>query len=158
MNYLVKRILVGLAGSSILAAGVAAFAEGEHHGGWDMTKAGAEQMHERMLERAGKQLDLDDAQKARLATLASRLDGVRIALRGEGGGPREQLQTLFAGPTFDRNQATSMLDEKTAVLRAKSPEVIAAAADFFDNLRPDQQQQVRDFMNKRGGRRFGPRS
>lgn len=157
MNYLVKRILVGLAGSSILAAGVAAFAEGDHRGGWDMTKAGASQMHERMLERAGKQLDLDDAQKARLATLATRLDEVRIALRSEGGGPRKQLQSLFAGPTFNQHQATSMLEEKTAVLRAKSPEVIAAAADFFDNLKPEQQQQVRDFMNKRGGR-FGSRS
>ena len=30
-------------------------------------------------------------------------------------------------------------------------EVIAAAADFFDNLTPAQQQQVRDFMTRRHG-------
>jgi protein CpxP len=28
--------------------------------------------------------------------------------------------------------------------------VIAAAADFFDNLRPEQQQKVREFMDRRG--------
>jgi protein CpxP len=33
--------------------------------------------------------------------------------------------------------------------------VIAAAADFFDNLRPEQQQKVRDFMER--GRRWGHR-
>ena len=33
-------------------------------------------------------------------------------------------------------------------------EVIAAAADFYDHLRPAQQQQVREFM-ERGGRRWG---
>jgi protein CpxP len=29
--------------------------------------------------------------------------------------------------------------------------VIAAAAEFYDGLRPEQQQQVRDFMARRGG-------
>jgi protein CpxP len=33
--------------------------------------------------------------------------------------------------------------------------VIAAAADFFDNLKPEQQQKVRDFMER--GRRWGYR-
>ena len=43
------------------------------------------------------------------------------------------------------------MEAKTAAVRGKSPEVIIAAADFFDSLSPEQQQQVREFMNKRRG-------
>jgi hypothetical protein len=43
------------------------------------------------------------------------------------------------------------MEEKTAALRGKSPEVIAAAGDFFDSLTPVQQQKVRDFMQRRHG-------
>ena len=41
--------------------------------------------------------------------------------------------------------------QKTAALNAKSPEVIAAAGDFYDSLNPTQQQKVRDFMQRRHG-------
>jgi hypothetical protein len=41
-----------------------------------------------------------------------------------------------------------MVDEKVAQLRSQSPALISAAGDFFDSLRPDQQQKVRDFMNR----------
>ena len=46
-----------------------------------------------------------------------------------------------------------MVDEKTAAVRIGSPDIIAAAADFFDNLTPAQQVKVREFM-QRGGRRW----
>jgi len=65
------------------------------------------------------------------------------------------LRGLFAGNTLDQAGAKKLVDEKTAALQAGSPEVIAAAADFFDNLRPEQQQKVRDFMER--GRRWGHR-
>jgi periplasmic protein CpxP/Spy len=35
-------------------------------------------------------------------------------------------------------------------VRGKSPELIAAAGEFYDSLKPEQQQKVRDFMAKRG--------
>jgi len=41
-------------------------------------------------------------------------------------------------------------------VRNGSPEIIAAAADFYDNLNAAQQQKVRDFM-ERGGRRWSHR-
>ena len=47
-----------------------------------------------------------------------------------------------------------MVEAKTRALQDKSPAVISAAGDFFDSLKPEQQQKVRDFMAK-GGRRWG---
>ena len=38
----------------------------------------------------------------------------------------------------------------TTAINGKSPEVIAALADFYDSLNPAQQQKVREFMDKRG--------
>jgi periplasmic protein CpxP/Spy len=82
--------------------------------------------------------------------LADKLREQRTALVG-GTDPRADLRALVAGPKFDRANAQTMVEAKTAAVRGKSPEVITAAADFFDSLKPDQQQQVRDFMGKRRG-------
>ena len=47
------------------------------------------------------------------------------------------------------------MQQKTDAVRTGSPEVIAAMGDFYDSLNPAQQQQVRDFMQKRRGWRRG---
>lgn len=150
MKTWLKRTLVATFGSAVLVAGLTAC--GGHHGGWNSTMSAADsaQMRERMLERAGKELKLDDAQKQRLATLADKLRESRTAVMGSTD-PRADMQALVAGPKFDRANAQALVEAKTAAVRSKTPEVIAAAADFFDGLRPEQQQQVREFMNKRRG-------
>ena len=61
-------------------------------------------------------------------------------------------KTLFGvlGATLDK--AKALVEEKTGALRSQSPEVIAAAADFFENHNPaQQQQQVRDLTARRRG-------
>ncbi len=110
-----------------------------------------------MLERAGKDLKLDDAQKQKLATLADKLRDSRAAVMGATD-PRADIQALVAGPKFDRANAQALVEAKTAAVRTRSPELITAAADFFDSLNPEQQQQVREFMNKRRGHGHGRRS
>ena len=86
--------------------------------------------------------------------LAEQLQARRTALRGATE-PRDAFRGLFAGAKLDQAGAKKLIDEKTAALQSGSPEVIAAAADFFDNLKPEQQQKVREFMER--GRRWGYR-
>jgi Spy/CpxP family protein refolding chaperone len=105
-----------------------------------------------MVERIGGKLELDAAQKQKLTVLAEKLQAQREAMRG-GGDPRSQFRALFAGDKLDQAGAARLIEEKTATVRSGSPEVIAAAADFFDHLNPAQQQKVRDFL-ERGGRRW----
>jgi protein CpxP len=64
--------------------------------------------------------------------------------------PRADLKALVAGDKFDKTRAQALVTEKTAAISGKSPEVIAAMADFYDSLNPAQQQKVREFMDKRG--------
>jgi periplasmic protein CpxP/Spy len=150
-----KRSLFGIAGAALLAGSLAGCA-GQRHG-WNGAASEQDQaaFRAKVVERVGSRLDLDTMQKQKLAVLTEKLQAQRAALRGAGGdgGPRAQFQALFAGGKLDQERARKLIDEKTAAIQAGSPEVIAAAADFFDNLNPAQQQKVREFMDR--GRRWG---
>ena len=148
MKHWIKRTLFGFAGLAVVAGSIAGCAGHRHGwGGGD----GAE-FRARMVERIGGKLELDAAQKQKLTVLAEKLQAQREAMRG-GGDPRAQFRALFAGDKLDQAGAARLIEEKTATVRSGSPEVIAAAADFFDHLNPAQQQKVRDFL-ERGGRRW----
>ena len=148
MKHWIKRSLFGLFGGALVVGSIAGCA-GQRHG-WSGDSA---ELRAKVVERVGSKLELDANQKQKLAVLADKLQAQRKAMRGEGD-PRAQFKALFAGNKLDQAGASRLVDEKTAAVRTGSPEVIAAAADFFDNLNPSQQQKVREFMN-RGGRRWG---
>jgi len=144
----IKRTFIGLFSATVLLGTLTACGHG-HHGGWQMSDADAQKMRERMIDRASRELTLDDAQKQRLGVLADKLREQRQALVGNTSDPRAELQALVTGTTFDRARAQALIEAKTAAVRTKSPEVVAAMGDFYDSLRPDQQQKVREFMSRR---------
>jgi hypothetical protein len=78
--------------------------------------------------------------------LADKLQEQRAALKGKTVNPRAEVEALVAGDKFDRARAQALVTEKTAAITGKSPEVIAAAGDFYDSLTPAQQTKVREFM------------
>lgn len=141
------------------------------HGGHgrhgQMSDADHQKRRDRMLERATRELKLDDAQKQRLGKLMDTLHAQRQAMHAAGSSPaaapkagetakpaghREDLQALIAGNRFDKARAQQLADAKAQAIQKASPEVITAAADFFDNLKPEQQDQVRQFMARGPGR------
>lgn len=152
MRLWLKRTFIGLFGASVLFGGLAACSHRHHHGGTTMSEEEAAKFRERMVERVAGELKLDEAQKARLAVLALRLREQRQALMAGTPDPRAEVQNLVKDASFDRWRAQELVDAKLAAVRERSPQVIAAAADFYDGLRPEQQQRVRDFMARRGGR------
>jgi protein CpxP len=151
MKTWIKRSLIGLFGVSILVGGLAAC--GHRHHGWGGTQISAEdaaKWRERLLERAGKELQLDDAQQQRLGVVFDRLREQRNAIAGSTQNPRAELRALIGGERFDSARAQALVDEKTNALRNGSPQTIAALAEFYDSLKPEQQQKLREFMDKRG--------
>ena len=154
MKTWIRRTLIGLAATGALLGGLAACSHGHHRG--PMSEADIVQMRERVIDRATSKLDLDAAQKARLATLADALQAQRSALMAgapgaAGSHPRAELQALIAGSSFDRAKAQALVDGKTAAVRDKAPAVVTAMADFYDSLKPEQQQKLREMLAK--GRR-----
>ena len=146
MKHWIKRVLATALGATLVVGSLTACSSTRHA---NMTDADLASKQSKMLDYAGKKLDLNDAQKQRLTVLAEKLREQRTALMGKTTDPRADLQSLVAGATLDRAKAQAMVEEKTNALRGKSPEVIAAAADFFDSLNPTQQQQVRELMQRR---------
>ena len=155
MKTWIKRSLIGLAAAGTLIASLAAWAH-DHHGyghGWRTLSAeDAVQMKTRLVDKVGRKLDLDAAQKAKLGVLADKLREQRNAVVEGSADPRAELQALMAGNTFDRVKAKTLIDAKLGAVNTKSPEVVAAMADFYDSLKPEQQAKVREFMGKGRGR------
>ncbi len=154
MKTWLKRTLIGIFGATVLFGSIAACSHRMHHGhGWQtMNDEDAARMKARIVDKVGSRLDLDAAQKAKLGVVADKLREQRNALIGTTTDPRAELAALLAGPSFDRAKAQTLIEAKTGAITIKSPEVIAALADFYDSLKPEQQAKVREFMAKRGHR------
>lgn len=149
MNRWFKRSIFGVAGAALVAGSLAGC--GHRHGWSSASEQDRAEFRARMVERVSGKLELDASQKQKLTVLTEKMQAQRAALRG-GADPRSEFRALFAGARLDQERARKLVDEKTAAVQAGSPEVIAAAADFFDSLNPAQQQKVRDFMER--GRRW----
>jgi Spy/CpxP family protein refolding chaperone len=109
------------------------------------------EMRGKVIERVSDKLDLTEAQKLKLGALADEMIAQRQAMRADSADPRTEMKALVAGEKFDRSLAQTLLTQKTQVVQAGGPKVIAAMADFYDSLNPAQQAQVRERLDKRRG-------
>lgn len=150
MKTWIKRSLIALSAVTLLGGLAACGSHGHERGHWSPERV--TEMRGKVLEQAGRKLDLSEAQKQKLGTLADEMLAARSALRGSAADPRAEFKALMAGSTFDRAAAQALLTNKTQTVQAQSPKLITAMADFYDSLNPAQQQQVREFMDKRRGR------
>lgn len=147
MKAWIKRSLIGLTVVTLTVGGLAACGHrGGHHG--PMSDAQMSEMRGRLVERISGQLSLDATQQQHLNGLADQLMAQKKALAGQAADPRAEWQALIAGPRFDVARAQTLVAEKTEAVRNQSPAVIAAAATFYDSLKPEQQAQVREFLNR----------
>ncbi len=145
-----KRTLLGALTATVLVGGLSACAGNRHEYGANMSAEQYAQKRDKMVDKAASKLDLNADQKKRLSVLGDKLFEQRTALIGQTKNPRVEMQALVAVEKFDAVRAQALINENTTALQAKSPEVIAALADFYNSLNPVQQQKVRDYMDGRG--------
>lgn len=150
MKTWIKRILIGLFGATVLASGLTACSSSHHHRG-PMTTEKMSEVRGKMVDRVGSKLDLNEAQKQKLNVLADKMGAQRTAFVGKAADPSVEMQAIVSGDKFDRARAQSLLQEKTHTVQAGSPDVITALADFYDSLDAEQQQKVRELMQRRKG-------
>jgi len=142
MKRWIKRTLLATVGAAVVLGGLVACGHRPHG---PMSDAQITEWRGKAVDRISSKLDLDAAQKAKLAVLADELIAQRTALRA-GADPKTELQALIAGPQFDRARGQALLDQKLGSVKDNGPKVIAAMADFYDSLKPEQQAKARDFM------------
>ena len=120
------------------------------HAGWAASPEEQARHREHFVDRVASRLALNPEQKAKLAVLVDRLHQQRMALAGQPDA-RTRLQALVAGDKFDRAGAQAFVAQAKAAMETRSPEVIAALADFYDSLDASQQARVRGYLQHRGG-------
>ena len=145
-----KRTLIGAFTLTLLVGGLSACGHRGHTQAANMSAEQYAQKRDKMVDKAASKLDLNAEQKKRLAALGDTLYAQRTALIGQTTDPRAEMKALVAGDKFDAARAQALITEKTTALQTKSPEVIAALADFYNSLDATQQQKVRDYMDGRG--------
>lgn len=150
MKTWIRRSLIVLASTTVLLGGLSACGQ-VRHGHSPMSAEKVSEMRSKLIERTSDKLELDTAQREKLGVLADRMIAQRSALMGQTTDPRSELKALVAAEKFDRARALVLLDEKTRVLQVGTPEVINALADFYDSLKPEQQAELRELMDKRRG-------
>jgi periplasmic protein CpxP/Spy len=151
MKTWISRSLLGALGVALLAGSLTACGARGEHGRDGMSAERITETRGKLIDKVGRKLELNDAQKQKLGVLADEMIAARAELRGPGANPRAELQALVAGAQFDRSRAQALLDQKTQVVQARGPKMVAAMGDFYDSLNPEQQKEVRERMNKRGG-------
>jgi Spy/CpxP family protein refolding chaperone len=149
MKRWLKRTLISTFGATLLVGGLGACSYRHHASAWHEGSDDAEsvQTRARMVDRIGSRFDLDANQRGKLTALVEQVRIQRQALLGSTD-PRADVQAFVAGATFDRAKAKDFIDTKASTLQGKSPELIAALGDFYDSLKPDQQQKVRDLLSR----------
>lgn len=149
MKVWTRKTLLILFGASLLVGSLSACSSASHQRGPLFAERTAE-MRDKMVSRISSKLTLDRAQQLKLQALADALQSQRTALVGaQAVDPRAQIQALVSGETFDSAAAQTLIDEKLRAVQSHSPAVVAAMADFYNSLRPAQQQQVREVMQRR---------
>ncbi|MFM2120570.1 MAG: hypothetical protein RL722_2038, partial [Pseudomonadota bacterium] len=103
-----------------------------------------------------RELALDATQQRNLGVLLDKLAEQRKALQGQDSDPRSRVNQLLAGSSLDRRGAQALVDQKLAVVQTAAPTLIGAFGDFFDSLKPEQQQKVGQWLAHRGGHRWMP--
>jgi Spy/CpxP family protein refolding chaperone len=145
-----KRTLLGLFGVTLVVGSLSACGHHRHEYGAQLSAEEYAQKRDKVVDKVASRLDLNDDQKKRLSVLGDKLFEQRTALVGQTKDPRAEMKALVAGDKFDASRAQALINDKTAALNTKSPEVIAALADFYNSLNATQQQKVRDYMDGRG--------
>ena len=141
-----KTIKIIILGSVILgtaALGASAYANRD-----------GDRFHDRMIDKISTRLDLNDTQVMALNGLADELKETRQLMKGDGDSMRTEMRTLVTSNTFDQGKALSMINDRTAALQNNAPELVAAAAVFFDGLDSAHKEKITELADKmRKGRR-----
>jgi len=103
---------------------------------------------ERMINRITKVLSLDEGQVESLKALQVELKETRELALQDKSGFIDSLSEMVSAETFDQQRALDMINQRTEAVQANAPDVVNAAAVFFDGLTAEQKEQLDGKMQK----------
>lgn len=109
---------------------------------------GGDRFQNHMIEKITKRLELTDTQVMALDNLVDEVIETRQLMKGDGENMRTEISGLVASDTFDQGKALSMINDRAAALQNNAPELVAAAAVFFDGLDSTQKEEINNFAEQ----------
>ena len=137
-----KYITIAIAALGVTST---AFAFGAHHG-WRMSP---EDRAEFMTGKISEKLELNTTQQQNLQALSATILDIMSDVRSGRAEHMETVQQLLSEPTLDQAKALEMIRQKTEMVNAKAPEVVASIAGFLDSLDGEQKELLREHMKNR---------
>jgi Spy/CpxP family protein refolding chaperone len=151
MNRTGKRIALVVSGLVLVTGLTACGHRFGHHGPGDKA--------DWMVNKVTAELKLDEAQQAKLKAIKDELLSVRKEWVEQREESRSTALALLDKPALDRQQAIDLINGHTQFVEQKAPEIVAAVGEFYDSLTPEQQQTLREHVQKRmehrGGHHWG---
>lgn len=103
-----------------------------------------EERADRMVEKISDKLELSAPQVANLEQLKTTVLDSRQRMRTEHEQLHQSIDEIISQPTLDQQRILELVREKTATINQEAPEIVAAMANFYDNLDLEQQADLRD--------------
>jgi Spy/CpxP family protein refolding chaperone len=136
------RYIFAILGAAGIAVAVTACGHGiRHHAPADYAV--------RHIEKLGKELDLNEAQTAKLNAVSATLRKGGERLHSKHDERQKEVLALLDQPTFDRQRANALVQQTTRDVNDHAAEMIAAIGEFYDSLTPTQQQKLRAEVTER---------
>ena len=98
------------------------------------------------------ELELDATQEQALNALKDQVLVSGTLVKSQMENTHEDVKSLIAAESFDQAKALSLVTDKTSVVNSVAPEIITAAAGFFDTLSAEQKNDILEFFEDRHGR------
>jgi len=137
-----SKIILAAVTAVSLATGTVVFAAGGHG-----------KMGNRMISKLTDRLELNEQQASALESLKLEIQETRDLMRADGESQGQSLMQLVSGDTFDQGAALEMITARTTAMQEQGPELVAAAAQFFDGLDSEQKQELNQMMDRFSERR-----
>jgi Spy/CpxP family protein refolding chaperone len=145
---MLKTILITLAVLGFIAAAGMAWAKQSGY-------CSPENRLQKITERVGRKLDLNDDQQGRLEAFAKTLRDLRNERQDLGVAMKSSLKELLSEPSLDRDRAIALIDGRYESMSDSKLALVDAFADFSDSLAPEQRSRLADLVGDRMVGRWG---
>lgn len=139
---MLKTTLIALAVLGIMVAGGMAWAKQSGY-------CSAEHRMQKVTERIGRKLDLNDDQQGRLQAFAETLRGLRSERQAQRDFAQDNVAELLSAASLDRDRAIVLIDERFQSMNDSKRALVDAFADFSDSLAPEQRARLAALIGDR---------
>lgn len=109
----------------------------------------------KMVEWVADDLELNDAQKNKFTKFSEKMLLSRKNMREQFSSNKTEINEILSQATLDQKRILGMVRKHTQTMNEQAPEIVAAMAEFYNSLNPEQRIKLREHMDKMHQRHGG---